>query len=281
MPINKNALQAKINNLSNTTGVHQNILLKSFFFDAFLKRLAASKYSNNFIFKGGFLLSTSLGINLRSTMDIDFLLRKTPLTRENVIDIIKNVVSIDVGDNIIFEISDINEIRQEDKYGGFNLALLGKLENIKEIVNIDIATGDPITPNAISYRYKCLFGEEILNFKAYNYETIIAEKLQTILVRDITNSRSKDLYDLYIIRKLKWETIDVSVLKEAFTNTCRYRNTQFEKEEATKIINNIKNDPQMESRWNSYRKRNKFVGNVDFEEVINTTLLIINLLFSI
>ena len=275
MTINKNSLQAKINNLSSKTGIHQNILLKSFFFDAFLKRLATSKHSDNFVFKGGFLLSTSLGINLRSTMDIDFLLRKMPIDKESIVNILKEVASTNVGDGIVFEVNNIDEIRQEDEYGGFSVTLVGRLENIKEIVSVDIATGDPITPNAVGYQYKCLFDDEVLNFKAYNFETILAEKLQTILFRGIANSRSKDFYDLYIIHKLKWKTIDIKILKEAFNNTCRYRNTIFSKEEAFKVIGNIKDDSQMEKRWNSYRKRNKFVGDTEFKETIDSALLIV------
>lgn len=269
MPINKNSLQARINNLSTKTGVHPNILLKSFFFDAFLKRLAASKYADKFVFKGGFFLSTSLGINLRSTMDIDFLLRKMNLTMENLMDVLKEVSSIDIGDNVTFEYQNINEIRQDDEYGGYNIVLLGKLENIKETISIDVATGDPITPSAMDYRYKCLFDEEILSFKAYNFETILAEKLQTILFRGIANSRSKDFYDIFIIYKLRWNDIDINVLKEAFVNTCNYRGTVFAKDEALRIVDRIKNDSQMESRWKTYSKRNQFAKNIEFKDTLN------------
>ena len=269
MPINKNSLQARINNLSTKTGVHPNILLKSFFFDAFLKRLAASKYADKFVFKGGFFLSTSLGINLRSTMDIDFLLRKMNLTMENLMDVLKEVSSIDIGDNVTFEYQNINEIRQDDEYGGYNIVLLGKLENIKETISIDVATGDPITPSAMDYRYKCLFDEEILSFKAYNFETILAEKLQTILFRGIANSRSKDFYDIFIIYKLRWNDIDKKVLKEAFVNTCNYRGTVFAKDESLRIIDRIKNDSQMESRWKTYSKRNQFAKNIEFKDTLN------------
>lgn len=269
MPINKNSLQARINNLSTKTGVHPNILLKSFFFDAFLKRLAASKYADKFVFKGGFFLSTSLGINLRSTMDIDFLLRKMNLTMENIMDVLKEVSLIDIGDNVTFEYQSINEIRQDDEYGGYNIVLLGKLENIKETISIDVATGDPITPSAMDYRYKCLFDEEILSFEAYNFETILAEKLQTILFRGIANSRSKDFYDIFIIYKLRWNDIDTKVLKEAFVNTCNYRGTVFAKDEALRIVDRIKNDSQMESRWKTYSKRNQFAKNIEFKDTLN------------
>lgn len=277
--INKNALQAKINNLSNKTGVHQNILLKSFFFDAFLKRLATSSYSDNFVFKGGFLLSTSLGIDLRSTMDIDFLLRKLSLDRNNVIKVIKEVASIDLDDGVVFEFQSIDEIRQEDNYGGYNVTLLGRLENIKEIVSIDIAAGDPITPKAVNYEYKCLFDNDVLKFKAYNFETILAEKLQTILFRGIANSRSKDFYDLFIIYKFRWDDIDVTVLKKAFENTCNYRETIFTRADATKILENISNDPTMETRWNTYRRRNKYVEGIEFKEALDVARLVLESVF--
>lgn len=212
MKINKNSLQARINNLSSKTGVHPNILLKTFFFDAFLKRLSVSKYCNNFVFKGGFLLSTSLGIDLRSTMDIDFLIEKINLEKSNIINIFIEIAQIDVKDNVSFEYLNIEDIRKDDQYGGYNITFLGKLENINEQVSIDIATGDPITPSEIDYHYKCSFDEEILYFKAYNYETILAEKLQTILIRGIVNSRCKDFYDVFIIHKLRWNNINLNNL---------------------------------------------------------------------
>ena len=249
MKINKNSLQARINNLANEKGVPANVILQDYFFDAFLKRLAASSYVDNFIFKGGFLLSTSLGINYRSTVDIDFLLRKESLTRENIEKIFRNIIKVTVDDNVTFEYQGLEEIRKEDDYGGFNVSLIGHLENIKQPVSVDIATGDPITPSAVIYTHKCLFDDEQLSFKAYNYETIIAEKLETILKRGSTNSRSKDFYDLFIIYKLRWDEININNLKEAFNNTCRYRESIFSKEEALSTLKNITNSGAILTRW--------------------------------
>lgn len=234
----------------------------------------ASSYSDNFVFKGGFLLSIILGIDLRSTMDIDFLLRKLDLDRENIIKIIKEIASININDGVAFEFKSIDEIRQEDDYGGYTVTLLGKLDNIKEVICVDIATGDPITPKAINYGYKCLFDNDVLKFKAYNFETIIAEKLQTILFKGITNSRSKDFYDLYIIHKLRWDSIDKDILKKAFENTCIYRKTIFTKEKAIKILDNISNDSLMESRWELYRIRNKYVEGIEFNVTVRVARLI-------
>lgn len=180
MKINKNSLQARIQNLSIQKGVPSNVILQDYFFDAFLKRLAKSKYVDNFVFKGGFLLSATLGIDFRSTMDMDFLITKLMMTKKNIEKIFKEIADIEVDDYIHFEFVDIADIRQEDVYGGFNVYLLGRLENIKVVVSVDVATGDPITPSSVSYKYKCLFDNEVLIFAAYNFETIIAEKLQTI-----------------------------------------------------------------------------------------------------
>ena len=279
MPINKNSLQARINNLSLEIGVHQNILLKMFFFDCFLKRLSISKFCNNFVFKGGFLLSTSLGINLRSTQDIDFVLKNIEISRDEIENIMKSISSIDVGDNVIFNIKNIEDIREDDEYGGFNVSIECCFENIVDIIKIDIATGDPITPEVIDYTYKCLISDEELKFKAYNFETIIAEKMQTVLVRGILNSRSKDFYDLLIIYKLRWKSIDKKILKQAFKNTCSYRNTIFTKDEAFNILKSIQQDQQMHTRWNLFKKRNTFVSENTFEDVLKVIIDIIDLIF--
>lgn len=275
MKINKNSLQARIKNLSSQNGVPSNVILQDYFFDAFLKRLAKSQYIDNFVFKGGFLLSAILGIDFRSTMDMDFLLTRLAMTKENIEKIFKEIAKINVDDNITFEFVDINDIRQEDEYGGFNVSLLGRLENIKVLVSIDLATGDPITPSSVSYKYRCLFDDEILTFAAYNFETIIAEKLQTILNRGVTNSRSKDFYDLYIIYKLRWNDINVSTLKEAFNNTCRYRNTIFSLEHATEIKNQIENDLSMQKRWESFSKKNEFASDISFSDTISAINIIL------
>ena len=275
MKINKNSLQARIKNLSSQKGVPSNVILQDYFFDAFLKRIAKSQYAENFVFKGGFLLSTTLGIDFRSTMDMDFLLTKLAMNKENIKKIFKEIAEIDVDDNITFKFVDINDIRQEDEYGGFNVSLLGRLENVKVVVSIDIATGDPITPSSVSYNYRCLFDNEILIFAAYNFETIIAEKLQTILNRGVTNSRSKDFYDLYIIYKLRWNDINVSTLKEAFNNTCRYRNTIFSSGHATEIKNQIENDLSMQKRWESFSKKNEFASDISFSDTISVLNIIL------
>ena len=276
MKINKDSLQARIHKISQEKGISPNIVLQNYFFDSVLKRLAKSKYSNKFIFKGGFLLSIVLGINYRSTLDMDFLLKNISLTKDSVENVIQQIIDIKIDDNIVFQIKGISEIRQNDEYGGYNVTLIGHLDNIKANVNIDLATGDPITPNSIHYSYRCLLDNELLKLSTYNFETIVAEKLQTVLMRGTANSRSKDFYDLYIIHKLKWEEIDKKNLTEAFINTCNYRETPFSKEEAFKILNQIKNSQVMISRWEQYKKKNEFAKDINFDIVIEAILTIVN-----
>lgn len=280
MAINKASLRSRINKLSQETGVHQNILLKSFFFEVFLRRLCLSKYVDRFVFKGGFLLSTSLGIRFRSTMDIDVLAMRIKVERESIASIFREIVSIEIEDGVRFEVRGIGEIRPDDEYGGFNVKLSAGLENIKETVSIDIATGDPITPEAIDYLYKPLFEDTIFHLRAYNFETILAEKLQTILFRGIANSRSKDFYDIYIIYKLRWNEIDRSILRKAFARTCNYRGTVFSRSQAYAIVERIKGDAEMPRRWDSYRKRNGFASDVAFGETISSLLALLGAAFS-
>lgn len=278
MKINKNSLQSRIKNISSEKGVPSNVILQNYFFDAFLKRLAKSKYKSNFVFKGGYLLSANLGIDTRSTMDIDFLLTKLALTKDNIENIFKEIVETQVDDNVKFEFIRIEDIRKEDAYGGFNISLLGKLDNIKVVVYVDVAAGDPITPSSISYKYKCLFDNEILTFASYNFETILAEKLQTIFKRGVSNSRSKDFYDIYIIYKMRWNLIDTQILKEAFNNTCKYRGTIISIDEAKNITNMVANDLTMKRRWNSYVAKNSFASGIKFSDTIDVINEILKIL---
>ena len=158
------------------------------------------------------------------------------LEERNLTDIIKEIISVPVEDNITFEFESISPIRDEDEYGGFTFSLTGHLENIRQTLNLDIATGDPITPNAVLYKYKRLLEKDTLDFLAYNLETVISEKMQTIYNRGLLNSRNKDFYDIYIIYKLKWNEINISDLKSAFKKTFEYRKTIFTKESAFDVL---------------------------------------------
>lgn len=273
--MNKNALQARVNSLNKQTGVPHNTILQYFFFEEFLERLAKSKFRDNFIFKGGFLLSSILGINYRSTIDLDFLLRKESMDKVHLVNIVKEIVSIPNDKDVSFTIDSINQIREDDIYGGFHITLVGKMENIKQIVGIDIAAGDPITPGPIEHKIPKLLNEETIMVKGYNLETILSEKVETILNKGLTNSRMKDFYDVYVICKLKGNTIDWISFKKAFTNTCEHRQFLITQEKAIKLVTAIENDKEMEKRWNNYSLKNKFASDISFSDCVKALLALL------
>lgn len=269
MSSSKNSVQARLKNLSQKLNVSVNVLLASYFFDVFLFRLSKSEYSENFIFKGGFYLSAIIGIQNRYTQDLDFKLSDQNLDEENIRKIINEIAGIPSDDGIYFELTSVSPIRNEDEYGGFSVSLTGHLENIRQVVNIDIATGDPVTPSAVTYKYKRFLENDFLDFKAYNLETIIAEKLQTVFYRGLLNTRSKDFYDIFIIRKLKMNEINKENLKLAFEKTCAYRNTHFSKNEAFGLLEKISFSEQMSLQWKNYTKKNSFAADISFSDVVD------------
>ena len=279
MKINKNSLQARINNLSKEMGVHANVLLVSFFFDAFISRLTKSIYADKFVFKGGFYLATLLGIKNRYTADIDFLLRKETMNENRLKEIFTDIIETDANDSIIFEIADISPIRDEDAYGGFSILLTGHLENVRQSFHVDVATGDPITPNDIEYSYQSLISNETIAFRAYNLETVVAEKLQTILFRGLLNSRCKDYYDIYIIHQLQWRKISIPDLRKSFETTCLYRKTPFEKEESLLILEEISRSNILQTRWNNYARKASFAKDITFEATVESCKEILDCFF--
>ena len=279
MKINKDSLKAKANNLAKVLNVTKNEIYNRFFYDAFISRLAVSPYKNSFVLKGGLYLSAFLGIDLRSTMDIDFYLKRIEMEKDTLLKIVEEIASIDLNDDIEFYVTDYEEIRKEDIYGGFRIGLIGKLSNVRCSLKIDIATGDPIVPSDIAYDYKCLLTGEVLAIRAYSLESVIAEKLETILHKATFNSRSKDFFDLYILSNDLNGKIDIEVLKRAFKETCIYRHFSIQKEEALFIIDRISKDRKMAERWNKYRQNVKYVENVSLPQVISKIESFIEIIF--
>lgn len=276
MRINKDSLKARANNISSQLGISQNVVYDRFFFDAFLARLSISPYKDKFVLKGGLYLSSVLGIDTRSTMDMDFYIKHLSMEKENIVRLIKDIVNIGINDGVTFKVVGSSDIRPDDQYGGFQVKVVGKLDNVRYEFGIDVATGDPIVPSERNYDYKCLVTGETLPIKAYSLESVIAEKLETVLARQITNSRSKDFYDLYILRKTQLDNVDKGVLRKAFDETCKYRGFNISRESALTLLDEIKQNVQMNNRWNSYVKRAKYAAGLTFEEVINLAIEWIN-----
>lgn len=267
--MNKAKVNAMIRKKSEESGVSINTLLLLYFFETFLEGMAESKYKTNLIIKGGFLLSSMLGIETRTTMDMDMALANRTLDENTAKEIFDEIALVASKDEINFEVQSISEIKIEDKYPGFRVSILGRLENIRQPFSVDIATGDPITPEAIEYRYKSVFdSSREIKVLSYNLETIIAEKLETAVSRKTDNSRSKDFYDLYIVFSLMMDSVDVDLLREATEKTFGYRRTEFSVEDIITDLENIREDAGFKRRWDTYRKRNEYVDDVDFDDVI-------------
>ena len=267
--MNKAKLTALCHKVSKEVGLSFNAVMLYYFLESILKKLARSKYSEQFIFKGGFLLSSVVGIDSRSTVDIDFLLRNMQLSEENIVQMLNETLKPEELDDIFYELQSIVPIKEEDQYGGFRANILCKMENIRQIVPLDIATGDVITPHPIEYKYVSSFEEEEIIIKAYPIETMLAEKIQTIYARGFLNSRSKDYYDLYIIYKLKDKDVNVEILREACRKTFSYRKTEFDIGKIIDLLEKLKINEAFLKRWQAYSRKNLYAKDITFEEVLD------------
>ena len=263
--MNSMQVKDKLKNIAVKKNIEFNTLLRLYMYDRFIERLAVSKYRDNFILKGGFYLSTLFGLESRSTKDIDTAIKDTNFTKENVEEMIKSIISIDINDGALINFVEISNIREEDQYGGFRVVLNVKVDTIRETFQIDIATGDPITPKPIVYKYLPILGDGYINIWSYNIETVIAEKLETILRRAEANSRIRDYYDLYLIYTKGWNDVKIDDLRKAVDKTFEKRNYNGNIEEAIAIL---KDSEIIKNRWDSYKKKYEYAKNIDYDKIM-------------
>ena len=275
--MNKAKLTALCHKKSAKTGLTFNSVMTYYFLEVILKRLSQSHYSNHYVFKGGFLLSNIIGIDSRSTVDIDFQFHKMELSEEKVQKQLTEVFA-NSKDNISFSIQSITAIKESDDYGGYRATILCELENIKQIVHLDIATGDVVTPQPINYYYKAIFTDETFPIIAYNVESILAEKLQTIYSRNFLNSRSKDFYDIFILLKLKKNDIDFSQLVIACQRTFLYRETELDFNKIIKLLESFKTDDVQKQQWQNYSKKYSYTKGITFSSVLDEIINLLNVL---
>ena len=271
---NRDSLKAKASNLSKKTNIPNKYLIQNFMFEALLKRISKSKYKDKFIIKGGLLLSSIFGVNLRSTMDLDTTIKGLPLDKETITKVINEIISIDVEDNVRLEIENIKDIREEELYSGFEVNLKAEFDGLKTNLMIDITTGEVITYKEVEFKYNTLFDNETINIMTYNYETIIAEKFESIISRNIDNTRMKDYYDLYMFVNLKWNDINKETLRKAIINTSKSRETLNYIENANKYIELISDDSRLKSLWNSYQNNYEYAKDIEFAATLNAIKVI-------
>ena len=274
--MNKAGLTALCHTISKDTGLTFNSVMLYYFLENILRKLVQGKYGETLVFKGGFLLSNVVGIESRSTMDIDILVRNMQISEENVLAMLTESLKENEGDEIQYEIMGISPIKEQDQYGGYRASILCRFENIRQVIPLDIATGDVITPNPIQYSFSSVFGDDEIPIKAYPIETMLAEKLQTIYARGFLNSRNKDYYDLHILYKLKSKAIDMPTLVRACEQTFQYRKTEFDLVKIQELLERLMVDDSFQKRWNAYAKKNSYVHGLRFEAVILDAIRLIN-----
>ena len=267
--VNVQSLSDKAKNYARKNNCTPQQAMQYFAFERFLERLSVSEYKNNFILKGGLLLSSIMGINLRTTMDIDANITGMDFSRDEIIRMLSEIIAIDLNDNVSFELDAIEPIKEDNEYGGFAARLTTKFFNVRIPLHIDISTGDIITPAAINFEYKIIFDEKTISLLSYNYETIIAEKLQTVLKRNVLNSRMKDLYDLYFFMKFKKNDLNKDVLKRAIKKTFEHRESIKELNDMTEILERIRADKTQQKFWENYRNRFSYAEDVCLDEIID------------
>ena len=263
--MNSIQIKDKLKNIAVKRNLDFNTLLRLYMYDRFVERLAVSKYRDNFILKGGFYLSTLFGLERRTTKDIDTAINDDNFTKGNIVKMIKSIISKDINDGAMINLIEISNIREEDQYGGFRVVLKVKVDNIKENFQIDIATGDPITPKPIVYKYYPILGDNYVNVWSYNIETVIAEKLETILRRAEANSRIRDYYDLYLIYTKGWNNVKIDDLCKAVNKTFEKRSYVGNIDETIAIL---RNSGIIKNRWNSYRKKYVYANDIDYNEIM-------------
>ena len=270
----KNLIRNKANGDSNLSIQFYQL----FYFERLLERISLSKYKNSIIIKGGFLLTSIIGEDDRTTKDMDATIKGIPLNQKEVEKLFKNIINIKINDGVNFEIESIKDIRLEDEYGGFRVLLRATLDSNRTFVAVELTTGDAITPSEVSYNYKSIFDDKIINVYSYNIETVIAEKFQTIISRGVLNTRLKDFYDMYKLMSMSNIIIDKNILNNAIRNTFERRNTKFDIEYFKEVVDSIKDDDYMIKLWNEYSKKNHYAKGIELNDTIDSVVKVIKIL---
>lgn len=263
-------LKALVRNQSHGDSTKAQTIIRSYMMERFLERISLSPYRENFILKGGMLVSALVGLDSRSTMDIDATIKNMPLSAEKVEEIVKEVIRIPVEDGITFCIKNISEIMEEEEYGGIRLSMEAALDEMKIPLKLDISTGDAITPREVVFDYWVMFEKRSIPIMAYNLETVLAEKLETVLDRGVANTRLRDFYDIYVLQNDYMEILDTDNLKKAFWETCRKRGTSERIPGGKAALNRIWQDPGMESLWLGYQNKYKYAKDIPWDLVMDS-----------
>lgn len=238
--------------------------------ERFLERLSLSPYRGNFILKGGMLVSAMVGIDTRNTLDIDTTIRNLPLTVESTESILAEIISVSIDDGVHFKIERISEIMDETDYGGVRASMTASIDTMQTPLKLDISTGDRITPREIEYQFKLMFEDRSISVLAYNLETVLAEKLETVLTRGTANTRLRDFYDIYILQNDCTQAIDKATLSKAFRSTCAHRNSQTVVQNGSKTLLAVKESLHMQNLWNAYQQKFSYAKEISWLTIMRS-----------
>ena len=262
-------IKGAIRNISKKTGVNPNSLLQMCLFEGILEKLSKSKYSENFILKGGLLISSLIGVDMRSTMDMDTTLRGIPLNEVSITKILNEILAIEIDADIGYKLIKLSPIRQEDVYEDFCASISCIFGKINATLNIDITTGDVITPREMNYSYSKILEEGTIPIMTYTIETILAEKFETISSRNITTTRARDFYDLYMIYSIYKDKIDKGILRKAIERTSKYRGSFETALQYKEIVELFRESETPKELWKKYTQNNPYAKDVDFLDTIS------------
>lgn len=261
-------IRGRIKNLAEQNNADPRVLMRLYMMERYLERVSVSKYHNNFIVKGGVLVTSLLGISMRSTMDIDTTIQNYDLSLENTKRMIEDISRIDIDDGVDFTIKSVMKIMDDMEYPGIRFALDSRIGRMITPIKIDVSTGATITPRAIEYDYKLMLEDRSISILSYNIETVFAEKLQTILSRGILNTRMRDFYDVHVLLVSHKREIDREILKRAFRATCKNRKTENIIDNLKSIYESIACDERLSLLWLSYQRKYSYAKDIDFGSVL-------------
>ena len=262
-------IKGRIKSVAKQNNADARTLMRIYMMERFLERLAQSEYRDNFIIKGGILVTAMIGVAHRSTMDIDTSMKNLNLSAEDALRVVNQVKDIDLDDGVSFEVKDVSNIMDEMEYPGIRVTMNANVGRLITPLKIDISTGDVITPRAIEFNYDLLLEDRSISLWSYNLETILAEKLQTVLARGILNTRMRDFYDIRMLLDTYEDKVNKAVLKDAFAATCKKRGTNHLQEQAEEIIKIIEADEQLQVLWRAYQKKYSYAAEIDYASVIS------------
>lgn len=261
-------IKGAIRNISKKTGVNPNSLLQMCLFEGILEKISKSKYNKNFILKGGLLISSLIGVNMRSTMDMDVTIKGVPINEEKITKIINEILEIEISADISYKLIKLSPIRPEDIYDDFCASISCVFGKINAILNIDITTGDMITPKEIKYSYSRILEEETIPIMSYTIETILAEKFETISSKNITTTRARDFYDLYMLYHIYEDKINKNTLRKAIEKTSKYRNSFHVISQYKDIVEMFKISETAKNLWTRYVNSNPYARDINFLDTI-------------